>query len=135
LADVLVNRELSATPPPDVSEVPPLEWKLPPAAPEVGPRGEKPGTKGYEASVEHYDEAVAYAFLARYGECVVRADTPGAKELLLTKADTAEESARFGQLQTVLARCLPENKKLTFGKASLRGAIAVSYYRLAHARD
>jgi hypothetical protein len=76
---------------------------------------------------------VAYAFLSHYGECIVRADTAGAKALLLATPDSADEAARFAALGPSLSRCLPEGTTLRFGKVTLRGSVAINYYRLAYA--
>lgn len=133
LADALVNRELAAQPAPDLAAVPKLvhhEAGEPPQA--VDAKGRKLGKRKLEAAQERYGHAVAFAFLSRYGECVVRADTAGAKALLLTTPDSAEEASGFTALRPAMARCLPEGQTLRSGKVALRGSIAVNYYRLAH---
>jgi len=134
LADALVNRELAAQPAPVLDAVPRLDHHEPGAPPQpVDARGKKLSKRKLEAARESYGRNVAYAFLSRYGECVVRADTAGAKALLLTLPDSPDETARFGALRPTLSRCLPEGQSLRFGKVTLRGSIAIKYYRLAHA--
>jgi hypothetical protein len=134
LADALVNRELSARPAPDLDAVPRLDHRDPGAPPQpVDARGRKLSKRKLEAALESYRRDSAFAYLSRYGECVVRADTEGARALLVTAPDSAEEAARFSALRPALARCLPEGETLRSGKAALRGSIAVNYYRLAHA--
>lgn len=134
LADALVNRELAAQPTPDLDSVPRLghrELGDPPQP--IDGKGRKLGKRKLETALATYREEAAFAFLSLYGECVVRADTAGARALLLTGPDSVEEVARFGALRPALARCLPEGETLRSGKSALRGSIAVNYYRLAHA--
>lgn len=134
LADALVSRELAAQPAPDLAAVPTLAHRHPGEPP--GPanaKGKKLGKRELEAARLSYGRDVAYAFLSHYGECIVRADTAGARALLLTKPDSPEETARFGALRPTFSRCLAEGQTLKFGKVALRGSVAINYYRLAHA--
>jgi hypothetical protein len=152
LADALVNRELAAQPVPALDAVPRLEHRNPgpppgpdpalvtPASPDGRDSGRRTKRKDAKLSQRKFEEArlnwnrdVAYAFLSHYGECVVRADTAGAKALLVTKPDSAEEAARFAALRPAFSECLPADRTLRFGKVALRGSVAINYYRLAHA--
>ena len=134
LADALVNRELAALPVPALDAVPRLAHRDPGAPPQpVDDKGRKLGKRKLEAAQLNYSRDVAYAFLSHYGECVVRADTAGAKALLVTKPDSVEESVRFAALRPAFSDCLPADRTLRFGKVALRGSVAVNYYRLAHA--
>jgi hypothetical protein len=134
LADALVNRELAAQPVPVLDTVPRLDHRDsgPPPQP-VDAKGRKLGKRKLEAARANYGRDVAYAFLSHYGECIVRADTAGAKALLLATPDSADEAARFAALGPSLSRCLPEGTTLRFGKVTLRGSVAINYYRLAYA--
>jgi hypothetical protein len=132
LADALVNRELAAVPAPVLDPVPRLDHHEPGAPPQpVDSKGRKVGKRELEAARLIYGREVAYAFLSHYGECIVRADTAGAKALLMTKPDSPEESARFSALRPAFSTCLPEGQTLSFGKVALRGSVAINYYRLA----
>lgn len=134
LADALVNRELADRPTPDLDSVPRLDHRDPGPPPgEVDSKGRKLGKRKLEAARQGYGRDAAFAFLSLYGECIVRADTAGAKALLVTTPDSAEEAARFAALRPALSRCLPEGQTLRFGKVALRGSVAINYYRLAHA--
>ncbi len=134
LADALVNRELAALPVPDLDSVPRLDHHDPGPPPgEVDAKGRKLGKRRLEAARLSYGRDAAFAFLSVYGECIVRADAAGAKALLVTVPDSAEEKARFDALRPTFARCLPEGQTLRFGKVALRGSVAINYYRLAHA--
>lgn len=134
LADALVNRELAGLPVPDLGAVPKLVHREPGEPPKpVSETGKKLSKRNIEAARQAYERDAAYAFLSRYGECVVRVDAAGAKALLLTTPDSPEEAVRFGALRPAFGRCLPEGQTLRFGKVALRGTIAINYYRLAHA--
>lgn len=134
LADALVSRELAALPVPDLDSVAKLAHRDPgPPPAEVDSKGRKVGKRKLEEARSNYGRDVAFAFLSFYGECIVRADTAGAKALLTTTPDSAEESARFAALRPAFSRCLPEGQTLRFGKVALRGSVAINYYRLAHA--
>lgn len=134
LADALVNREMAGRPAPDLEAAARLDhYDAGPAPQEVDAKGRKLGKRKLEAAREGYDRDVAFAFLSRYGECIVRVDTAGSKSLLVTTPDSAEEAARFTALRPALSRCLPEGQTQRFGKVALRGSVAINYYRLAHA--
>jgi hypothetical protein len=134
LADALVARELASTPVPELSNVPPLERAALPAEPASVPaNASKPDRRKYEQSLKNFTEAQSFRALAELGECVVRLNTAGAKALLLTVPETADETSAFDALRPTLAQCLPEGRTLSLGKLVLRGTVAVNYYRLAHA--
>ncbi|HYD38799.1 MAG TPA: hypothetical protein VEA60_14365, partial [Allosphingosinicella sp.] len=129
LADALVNRELAAQPVPALESVPKLEHRNPGPPPQpVNEKGKKLGKRKLAAAQLSFNRDVAYAFLSHYGECVVRADTAGAKALLVTKPDSAEETARFTALRPAFSQCLPAGRTLRFGKVALRGSVAINYY-------
>ena len=134
LADALVAKELAAQEPPELSAVPRLAHLEPGAEPgETTVTGKKLSKRKLEEARKDHRERVAVAFLSKYGECVVRVDPRGSKALLLAAPDSPEESQRFGALRPALARCMPEGSTLSFGRTTLRGTIAINYYRLAHA--
>lgn len=134
LADALVRKEMATAAVPALEGVPRLDARSLPERPEPLPTdAKKSARRKHEAALKKFDQAVAYYFLGGYGECVVRVDTAGAKALLLTKPDSAEEGQSFSKLRPALETCLPEGQTLRFGKVALRGTIAVNYYRLAHA--
>ena len=134
LADALVAEEFSEAPAPVLAVTPALAHNTPGTPPPPLPADAgKSARKKYDEAVADYTESVGYAFLSRYGECIVRTDTPGAKALLLTDPDSEDEGRSFVALQDAFANCLEEGQTLTFGKVALRGSIAINYYRLAHA--
>jgi hypothetical protein len=134
IADALVRTELSQVGPPDVKSVPALAlWDVsqPPSA--KSPSGRPLRNADYQAELQEYQEKMAFRAFAIFGECVVRADAASSRSLLATQPETRAEDTAFAQLQGALSACLPAGKKLAFTKQSLRGTIAVNYYRLAKA--
>jgi hypothetical protein len=134
LADALVARELAGAPSPDLAAVPRLEHRDPGEAPsEKTKSGKRLAKEKYQEALKDYQQSASFSYISRYGECVVRVAPAGAKALLLTVPDSAEENARFRELGTALSTCLPPGETLRFGRVVLRGTIAINYYRLAHA--
>lgn len=76
--------------------------------------------------------AYAWNWLARYGECVVRQNPEGARFWLLTPPETPEETSRIHALQPAFEACLG-NRTMKFNRTTMRGTVAINYYRLAMA--
>lgn len=134
IADALVKRELANRPVPRVSAIPALEhWDTGPAPSAVSPAGKNLGKAEFEAALRKYREKSAFTAFSRFGECVVRADAQAAKALLATWPESKPEVTAFQQLRPALAGCLPQGQTIAFTKLSLRGTVAVNYYRLAAA--
>jgi hypothetical protein len=134
LADALVSRDLAAFDPQDFAAVPTLDHRDPGPAPgEIGPNGKKMSARKHAEVLAGHKQATAFAYLSRYGECVVRSAPAASKELLLTSPDSAEETTRFKAMSQALATCLPAGETMRFNRITLRGTIAANYYRLAMA--
>ena len=134
LADALVARDYAKAPAPALAAVAPLTHRSagdPPAA--LGATATKTQRARYDRALASYNERATFRFLATYGECVVRADAPGAKALLDVRPDSPGDAERFRALGNALQRCMPEGQTVAMGKVALRGSIATNYYRLAHA--
>lgn len=74
----------------------------------------------------------AVSWLSRYGECLVRADPVRSRLWLLTPPDVPEEMSRINDLRTVFNVCMGEGT-VEFSRTTLRGVIAINYFRLANA--
>jgi hypothetical protein len=134
LADALVNKELATQDLPDLSAVPRLAHLEPGEEPgATTATGKKLSKRKLEEALKDHRERVAVAFLSKYGECVVRIDPRGSKFLLHAAPDSEDESKRITALRPALARCMPEGSTVSFSRTTLRGSIAINYYRLAHA--
>jgi hypothetical protein len=133
IADALVRQELAQVPPPILDDVAPLDHRGPAAPPTTDAKGRPLQGRALEQAMRSYEVDRAAHYMWRYGECVVRLDPAAAKALLLTEPASPEEGAQFAAMGAALDTCLGEGRTLEFGKAALRGTIAVNYYRLAKA--
>lgn len=133
LADALVRREFSAGPLPSIKDAAPL------VQPQLDEEEYRPewGKKVKQAKLEEFaaarEKRLGVIFLAHFGECVVRSDPVRSHALLMAQPDTPQEGAAFGALNPVLGPCVTAGQSLKFSKTTLRGTIAMNYYRLAHA--
>ena len=134
LADALFRVELAGLPARIFDGVPKLDHRHPGEPPaKVNRKGKPLRASDYEARLRDYDVQVAANYLSQYGECVARLNPVASRALLLTHAETRQETAAFESLRGTFAQCLPEAVTLTFSKVTLRGTLAVNYYRLAKA--
>lgn len=130
LAGALIRIDFAQIQFDDFSKVAPLQHRPMPVLDEAAlPKNKK---KADEAKEEFELERVD-GFLARYAECVVRRSPIESRKLLTSKVASAEEKQTFGSMNDGLSRCMPEGSTVRFGRETLRGAIAVAYYRLADA--
>jgi hypothetical protein len=131
IADALVRRELAAVPPPVLDDVASLDHHGPAGPPTSDAKDRPLEGRALELAMRDYEVDRAAHYLWRYGECVVRVDPAAAKAMLMTDPASPEEGVRFAAMSNALGTCLGEGRTLEFGKAALRGTIAVNYYRLA----
>lgn len=114
----------------DFSKVAPLQHRPMPILDEASlPKSKKKA----DQAKEEFELRRMDGFLARYAECVVRRSPVESRKLLTSEAASAEEKQSFGSMYDGLSRCMPEGSTVRFGRETLRGAIAVAYYRLADA--
>ncbi len=71
--------------------------------------------------------------LATIGECAVRANAAGAHALLQARLNSKEELQAMQALMPAFSTCIPNGRKVQFDLTTLRGTVAVNYYRLAFA--
>ena len=69
--------------------------------------------------------------LSMVGECAVRANPSGARDLLKARLNSKDEDAAVQALMPAFASCLAKGVQVHFNILSLRGTVAVNYYRLA----
>ncbi len=81
---------------------------------------------------ESFAKGTVVAWLSRYGECIVRHDPVKARLWLLTPPDGPEEISRINDLRPAFSACLG-NGTMTFNRVTMRGTVAINYYRLAMA--
>ena len=134
VADALVRLDLAGSAAQHFDGVPRLDHRDPGEAPaKVDKKGKPLRASRYEALMRGYDTARAANLLSRYGECVARLDPARTRALLMSEVETPQEAAAFAGLKETFGTCIPEGVTLTFSKVTLRGTIAVNYYRLSKA--
>ena len=131
LADALVRREFATQPAPNLEAVAPLGHQAPSPPLKVNAKGKQLSEREYQQALEGFRRSEAFSYLSRYGECVVRIDPVTSRALLLTDPESAQEESQFAAMSKALSTCVQEGSTLKFNKMSLRGTVAVNYYRLA----
>jgi hypothetical protein len=133
LADALARKEFSAGAAASIKDAAPLEQpKLKEEDYQLEP-GKRPRKGELEQLRENRQKQQSLIYLAGFGECVVRADPANSYALVMSDAETPQEDAAFKGLMPAYGGCLTAGQSLSFNKSTLRGTIAMNYYRLAHA--
>lgn len=128
IADALVARDLKAYDPGGIASAAPL----PPLVfnPEDLTGISRRSKKERE---ETAFKAKAEIELIKYGECVVRANPQGARQLLATAVNSHEEAAALGSMMPAFRGCLNIGQQFKASRTLLRGTVALNYFRLAYA--
>jgi hypothetical protein len=133
LADALVRLEYGVAPITDFAAVAPLQHEQPDLAKFTPPPGKKLKPAQLQSLEESKNTALGYAYLAQFGECVVRANPSAAYRLLMSAPTTPEETVAFAEVTPAARNCLEVGRTLALNKATLRGTVAYNYFRLAKA--
>ncbi len=72
---------------------------------------------------------------SEFGDCVVRAASAQADALLRSEIGSAAETAALQGLQPAFSGCVPAGSKFVLAPETVRGTIALNYYRLAKAAE
>ena len=133
LAVALVRSDFAGSGPADFGDRLPLAQKPMPSPEEEATALAKVKSSSWRDEIKHkFRERRGLAALARYGECIAREDPVNSRYWLLTTPDVPEEQSRLAALRPALSDCL-DGGTITFSKATLRGLVAINYYRLAMA--
>ena len=133
LADALIAREFAQGIPQGMATAAPLEHSEIKFDEIEFVRGQIYKNGGPKALERARAEAAAQNFMARFGECVVRRDPAAARAFLLTAPTSNEEKVALAAVRPQMATCIGGGQKIGMNLYSLRGAIAINFYRLAHA--
>jgi hypothetical protein len=68
-----------------------------------------------------------------FGECVVRTDPENAHRLIMTEPASQDERSTLQSLGSAFGECVMQGSQFRADRALLRGVVALSYYRIAHA--
>lgn len=77
---------------------------------------------------------LGYSFAITLGECVVRRDSAGVRQLLHSVAGSADEKRKYAALDPAFDGCLPDDIPFRPNIFAARGALAVNYLTLANAQ-
>lgn len=133
LADALVRKEFSAGAAASIEDAAPLEQPKLEEEDYQLEAGKKPRKGELEQLQENRQKQLSLIYLAGFGECVVRADPANSYVLLMSDAETPQETTAFKAMMPAFGSCLAAGQSLEFNEVILRGTIAMNYYRLAHA--
>ncbi len=114
LFDVLYSLDFGRSKPIDVSGAPAIDYQA-------------------ELPADATGSARQIAEMARFGDCVSRADQADVRLLLLSAPDTRAEQDMIGLLAPRLGPCVPQGITTHLTKSVLRGALAEGMYRLSRA--
>ncbi len=129
LAEALVRQQYPSGAMANVTSAAPLDHSLPPLE-----RASKFGKPWAAETIEDMEKGrVASHAISILGECIVRAHPPAAHGLLLTEPGSAYEARYLEALQPVASNCIEKGAAISLTKYSLRGTVALNYYRLANA--
>lgn len=135
LADALVNADFAKAPNQDFSNRLPLSHlPLPDRAAFDLQLAEVKDKRQRDAMEKGFGKAAGTAWLSNYGECIVRQQPEKARLWLLTSPGVPEEMSRINDIASAFAPCLPASAgKVRFSRTTMRGAVAINYYRLSMA--
>lgn len=72
--------------------------------------------------------------MGKLGECVVRIAPAQSRATLTTALDTPAELAALNALGPTLGQCVKAGETVSLDRISVRGALAIAYYRLSQAK-
>ncbi len=76
-------------------------------------------------------EAISAIAMAQFGECIARADPAGVRQLLIATSASPSEKLAFANVAPRIGACLPQGQQFTLSRASVKGVLAESLYRLS----
>lgn len=72
--------------------------------------------------------------MGKLGECVVRAAPSQARAVMTVAIDTPAELQALNALGPTLGQCIKAGETVSLDRVSVRGALAIAYYRLSQAK-
>lgn len=72
--------------------------------------------------------------MGKLGECVVRAAPAQSRAVMATAIDTPAELQALNALGPTLGQCVKAGETVALDRVSVRGALAIAYYRLSQAK-
>lgn len=134
LAEQLIRGDPSLAPDPaQLAILAPLNYHLPWPVRTVDGKGRPLKAKAIQAQTEAFNQRAGIIAGQHVAECVVKANPHGVRAVFTTKVASKEETAALSAIGGQFAPCIPAGKQMSFDRNSLRGILALAYYRLAMA--
>ncbi|MDP3906053.1 hypothetical protein [Novosphingobium sp.] len=133
MADALVARGLDRLTATSFDGVPALTYAEPWPVRLTDRNGSDLPPERVAAQQRKFEEKQGEVARAKMAECVTRAAGAPVRALFATPAASQAELAALQAVAPSLAGCLPAGQTIGFDRMTLRGALAVAYYRLASA--
>jgi hypothetical protein len=132
LANVLVKEDYLGKPPTDFANAPPIRHFQPASIEQM-----TSGLKGSKLKAVQRDHASAMLIFmySMMGECLARKQPEAVIHLLRQPVDSKDEKRALEALAPAVVDCGKLQKDMKFSQSWMRGAIALSYYRLAFSID
>ena len=131
-AEALVLREYPSDLPMNLVNAAPLTH-VQPVEDELKPNKKDDPARLAESTSANAKMRAGNEFISMLGECVVRANPVASHGLLLTAPGSLVEGQYLERLSPVAAACIEKGAGISLTKYSLRGTIALNFYRLAKA--
>ena len=133
-AQALIVMEFKDTAPSNFSTVAPLGHNKPYPLKTVDDRTGKPlPEEAIKKQQEAIDRKTTELAISQLGECIVRLNSFGARNVLSTPMGTDEELNAVKAVATDMSSCIVRGQTVGFNRVTIRNTIAVNYYRLASA--
>lgn len=133
IAQALFDRDAASLTATTFTAVPALTYAEPWAVRTTDREGSALPAEVIAKQQRRFEQKRGEVLRARLGECVVRTSGAEARAVLATPAQSPAELAALQALSPALSTCLPAGETVGFDRMTLRGALAVGYYRLASA--
>ena len=133
IAQSLFDRDAIKLNAADFSAIPALKYEEPYPVRTTTEDGDPLPEKRIAEQQRRFDEKAGDVAMAKLGECVARTDSAATRAVLVTTIDTMDELSALKSVTPALSKCLPAGQTLKLDRMSLRGSLAVAFYRLASA--
>lgn len=134
LAERLIARDPALAPTAgQLAALPPLKYHLPWPVRTTDDKGRPLKAKAIQAQTKAYQQKLGIVAGQQVAECVVKANPAAVRPLFATRVASREEKAALGGLTGLFAGCIPAGKQMSFDINSMRGTLALAYFRLAMA--
>jgi hypothetical protein len=132
LAEALLRNELRTIDPAGLPQAPRLRMPLLFTADYLPKTDRQYRVSEIKALDARKQKDLTTLLLYRFGECEVRTNPHAARALLQAEPNSDREATAVQSLLPVLGSCLEKGSEVKLDRSRLRGAIALSYYSLAH---